>query len=183
MSSPFWDEWLKKMKERRGFFFPEIDRMIEEMEKEMSDSLKEMENVMPRDMFRVRRLPDGSVRREYGPFVYGYSVNIKPCRGGEGQPLNLWDQREPLIDILEENETIKILAELPGIHKDDIKLYLSENMLTIDVDTSDRKYYKDLELPVDVDESSARSTFVNGVLETTLQKKKLRGKSTRINIE
>ena len=197
MSSPFWDEWLKKMKERRGFFFPEIDRMIEEMEKEMSDSLKEMENVMPRDMIRVRRLPDGSVRREYGPFVYGYSVkigpdgkptvrefgNIKPGRGGEGQPLNLRDQREPLIDILEDDDTIKILTELPGIHKDDIKLYLSENMLTIDVDTSDRKYYKDLELPVDVDESSARSTFVNGVLETTLQKKKLRGKSTRIDIE
>ena len=178
-------------------FFPEIDRMIEEMEKEMSDSLREMENVMPRDMVRVRRLPDGSVRREYGPFVYGYSVkigpdgkpivrefgNMKPGRGGEGQPLNLRDQREPLIDVIEDDETIKIIAELPGIHKSDINLYLSENMLTIEVDTVDRKYFKELELPVDIDESSARSTFVNGVLETTLQKKRPRSGSTRIDIE
>jgi HSP20 family protein len=197
MSSPFWDEWFKKMKERRGFFFPEIDRMIEEMEKDMTESFKDMENLMPRDMIRVRRLPDGSVRREYGPFVYGYSVkigpdgkpiirefgNIKPGSGGEGRPLNLRDQREPLIDIIEDDTTIKVLAELPGIHKDNINLYLTENKLTIDVDTSDRKYYKELELPVDIDEASARSTFINGVLETTLQKRQLTGRGKKIDIQ
>ena len=41
--SDFWDDWFKKFRDRRGFFFPEVDRMIDEMEKWMADSLKEME--------------------------------------------------------------------------------------------------------------------------------------------
>ncbi len=196
--SSYWDDWFKRFRERRGFFFPEIDRMMEDMEKFMSDAFKEMEDSVPRDMVRVRRLPDGSVRREYGPFVYGYSVkigpdgrpiirefgNIKPGLGGEGQPpLNLQEQREPLVDIVEEDESVKIIAELPGVAKDDIRLYATERTLTIDVDTPDRKYRKELELPVEVDETSARSTYRNGVLETTLAKRKPKGKGTQIKIE
>jgi hypothetical protein len=58
-----WDEWFKRLRERKGFFFPEIDNMIDEMEKEMAESFRDMENLIPRDMVRVRRLPDGSIRR------------------------------------------------------------------------------------------------------------------------
>ncbi|MDH5201454.1 MAG: Hsp20/alpha crystallin family protein [Candidatus Bathyarchaeota archaeon] len=196
--SSYWDDWFKRFRERRGFFFPEIDRMMEDMEKFMSDAFKEMEDTVPRDMVRVRRLPDGSVKREYGPFVYGYSVkigpdgrpiirefgNIKPGLGGEGQsPLNLQEQREPLVDIVEEDESVKIIAELPGVAKDDIRLYATERTLTIDVDTPDRKYRKELELPVEVDETSARSTYKNGVLETALTKMKPKGKGAQIKIE
>ena len=196
--SSFWDDWFKRFKDRRGLFFPEIDRMIEEMEKEMAESFRDMENIMPRDMVRVRRLPDGSVRREYGPFVYGYSVkigpdgkpiirefgNLKPGMGGEGQPpLNLQDQREPLIDVIEEDETIKVVAELPGVNKDKIKLYITERSLTIDVDSPEKRYHKELELPVEIDEASARSTYKNGVLETTLTKRKPKGRGKPIKIE
>ncbi|UCH57837.1 MAG: Hsp20/alpha crystallin family protein [Candidatus Bathyarchaeota archaeon] len=194
----FWDDWLKRLKERRGFFFPEIDRLIEEMEKEMTESFREMENFMPRDMVRVRRLPDGSVRREYGPFVYGYSVkigpdgkpiirefgNIKPGPGGEGQPpLNLQEQREPLVDIIEEENQYKVVAELPGVEKEDIKLHVTDHTLSIKVETPDRRYYKELELPGEIDEFSARSTYRNGVLETVLGKKKREDRGTQIKIE
>jgi HSP20 family protein len=55
--------------------------------------------------------------------------------------------------------------------------------LTIDVDTPDRRYRKELELPVAVDESSARSIYKNGILETTLKKRKPKGKGTPIKIE
>ncbi len=193
----FWDDWIKRFRERRGFFFPEIDRMIEEMEKEMAESFRDMENLMPRDMVRVRRLPDGSVRREYGPFVYGYSVkigpdgkpiirefgNIKPGPGREGEPpLNLQDRREPLIDLIEEDEKIKVVAELPGVEKEDIKLYVSRDTLTIDVDTPERRYRKELDLPFEIEETSATSTYLNGVLETTLTKKKRTGRGTQIKI-
>lgn len=195
--SSFGDDWFKRFKERKGFFFPELDKMIEEIEKEMAKSFREMENVMPRDMVRVRRLPDGSVRREYGPFVYGYSMkigpdgkpvirefgNIKPGAGVKGQPLNLREQREPLIDVIEEEGEIKVLAELPGVDKKDINIFLTEGTLTISVDTAGRKYYKELDLPVDVDETSARSTFSNGVLETTLTKSQPKGKGKKLSIE
>jgi HSP20 family protein len=195
--SSFSDDWFKRFKERKGFFFPELDKMIEEIEKEMAKSFRDMENVMPRDMVRVRRLPDGTVRREYGPFVYGYSMkigpdgkpvirefgNIKPGAGVKGQPLNLREQREPLIDVIEEEGEIKVLAELPGVDKKDINLFLTEGTLTISVDTAGRKYYKELDLPVDVDETSARSTFSNGVLETTLTKSQPKGKGKKLSIE
>lgn len=193
-----WDDWFKRLRERRGFFFPEIEKLIEDMEKEMAEAFRGMESTMSRDMVRVRRQPDGSVRREYGPFVYGYSVkigpdgkpivrefgNLKPGKGGEGQPsLNLQDMREPLVDVIEEENAIKVLAELPGVNKEDISLFLSDNVLTINVDTSERRYHKELNLPGEVDESSVRSTYNNGILETVLTKRELRGKGTKINIE
>ena len=193
-----WDEWFKRFRERKGFFFPEIDKMIEEMEREMADSFRDMENQMPRDMIRARRLPDGSIRREYGPFVYGYSVKIGPdgkptvrefgnmkpgSRGEEGLPLNLQDQREPLVDVIDEEDQIIVLAELPGVDKEEIQLYVDEHMLTIKVDTPERRYHKELALPGEIDASSSKSTYRNGVLETVLKKKKRRDAGTRINIE
>jgi HSP20 family protein len=188
-----WDEWFKRFREQKGFFFSEID----EMERKMAESFRDMENQIPRNMVRVRRLPDGSIRREYGPFVYGYSVrigsdgkpivrefgNMKPGSGGEEElPLNLQDQREPLVDVIDEEEQIKVLAELPGVEKKDIQLYVDEHTLTIKVETPERMYHKKLALPNEIDSSSSRSTYRNGVLETVL-KKKHRDTGTRISIE
>jgi HSP20 family protein len=191
-----WDEWFKRLRERKGFFFPEIDNMIDEMEKEMAESFRDMENLIPRDMVRVRRLPDGSIRREYGPFVYGYSVKIGPDGkpivrefgnmkpgGEEGLLLNLQDQREPLVDVIDEENQIKVLAELPGVEKEDIQLYVDEHTLTIKVDTPERRYHKELALPDEIENSSSRSTYRNGVLETVLKKKKRKDTGTRISIE
>lgn len=197
MSSPFWDEWFKRMRERRGFFFPEIDRMIEEMEKEMSKSFQDMQNKAPHDMVRITKSPDGSIRREYGPFVYGYTVkidpegkpiirefgNIKPGLNENGQSIDLRNQREPLIDIIDEKDAVKVVAELPGVKKNEIKLYLDNNLLTIDVDSLNRKYYKELQFPFEVEATTARSTYINGVLETTINKKQSKSRGTELKIE
>jgi HSP20 family protein len=172
--------------------------MIEEMEKEMAETFKDMEDIIPGDMVKIRRLPDGSVRREYGPFVYGYSVrigpdgkpivrefgNIKPGTELEGRkPLNLQDRREPLIDIIEDRDEVKVITELPGVEKKDIQLFAAERTLTINVDNPVRKYYKELSLPAEVDRLSAKSTYRNGILETVLKKKKDLGKGTQVKIE
>jgi len=196
--SSFWDDWFKRFWGRRGsLFFPDIERMMEDMEREMAEEFKGMEDRIPREMIRERRLPNGTVRREYGPFVYGYSVkigpdgkplirefgNIKPGPGAGRKPLNLQEQREPLVDIVEDEDTVKVVAELPGVERDDIKLYLTEKTLTISVDAPQSKYHKELDLPVEVDENSARSTYRNGVLETVMSKRKRRGKGTPIKVE
>lgn len=196
--SSFWDDWFKKFWGRRGsFFFPDMERMIEDMEKEMAEAFRDMERNMPDEMVRERRLPNGSVKREYGPFVYGYSMkigpdgrpiirefgNIKPGGLGSGRsPLNLQDQREPLVDVIEEEKTVKVIAELPGVDKGEIKLYATEKTLTIEVDTPRRRYYKRLELPVEVDEKTANSTYKNGILETVLEKKERKGDGTPVRI-
>ena len=93
---------------------------------------KEMEEEIPDDLSRERILPDGSIKKEYGPFVYGYSVKIgkdgKPIIREFGnmkqnlddeskKPVYLQEAREPLIDIIEETDQVKIIAELPGVEK------------------------------------------------------------------
>jgi len=158
--------------------FGEFERLMEELEREMAETIKQMEN-MPE-----LRGPDGSSRREHGPFVYGYSVKIGPdgkpvikefgnMKPGieERQPLNIHDRREPLVDIIEDDDSIKVLAELPGVEKHDIILQADAYTLTIEVDTVERKYFKEVVFPVDIDKSTAKSKFRNGVLEITFKKK------------
>lgn len=191
-----WDDWFKRFLRRKGFLFPDIERMMEEMEREMAKSFKEMEDMIPKDMVRDRRLSDGRKSREYGPFVYGYSMrigpdgkpkirtfgNFKPGYDEEGRGVDLSERREPLIDIIEDDEKLTVIAELPGVDKNDIKLYATDDTLTIDVNTPQRKYKKDVELPTEVDESTATSKYKNGILETVFEKK-TKAKGKRLDIE
>ncbi len=191
----FWDEWFKRFGRPSGLF-RDLDRMIREMEKEMAETIRQMEEQMPDEMLRETRQSDGSVRREYGPFVYGYSVkigpdgkpvirefgNMKPGLGEEEQPLSLQERREPLVDVIEDEDSIKVVAELPGVEKEDIKLHATIRGMTINVENAERKYFKELEFPVEIDRGSARSSYRNGVLEITFQKKQ-DDEGTPISIE
>ena len=69
----FWDEWFKRFG-KRSSMFGDFERLMEELEREMAESIRQMEE----QMLRETRRPNGSVRREYGPFVYRYSVKIGP---------------------------------------------------------------------------------------------------------
>jgi HSP20 family protein len=170
---------------------------MEEMEKDMAKMFKDMEKELPDETSKVTRLPDGSIRRQYGPFVYGYSVrvgpdgkpvirefgNMKPSIEEGRPPLDLQEKREPLVDIIEQNGELRIVSELPGVDKEDIQLYVTENSLTLNVEKPGRNYYKELELPFQVDPNSAKSNYRNGVLETNLRKLIKAGKGKRIDIE
>jgi HSP20 family protein len=55
--------------------------------------------------------------------------------------------------------------------------------LTVNIDTPDRKYHKEVELPSDVNPRSAKASYKNGVLEIVLSKvtpKKQTGESIRV---
>lgn len=191
----FWDEWFKRFGRRSGSF-GDLDRLIREMEKEMAETIRQMENQLPEDMLRETKSPDGSIRREYGPFVYGYSVkigpdgkpvirefgNMKPGLSEEEQPMSLQERREPLVDVIEDDDSIKVVAELPGVEKEDIKLHATVRGMTINVENAERKYFKELEFPVEIDRGTAKSTYRNGVLEIVFQKKQ-DDIGTPINIE
>jgi HSP20 family protein len=82
------------------------------------------------------------------------------------------EEREPLVDVISTDGEIKVVAEVPGVDKKDIKVYASEKALTIQVDTPERKYYKEVELPAAVDPKTAKSVYKNGVLEVTAAKAK-----------
>ena len=188
MSDERWDRWSRRRRWPffRGFFPEDSDEVFREMEEMMEREFKEFSKRVPQDLIRERELPDGSKVREWGPFVYGYSVtigpdgkpqvrefgNVKP--GAElGRPrIDIKEEREPLVDIMAADGEVKVIAELPGADKKDIKLEGTENSLVISVDTPERKYYKEVELPAKVDPKKAKSSYKNGVLEVTLGKRK-----------
>lgn len=184
--SPFFRDWG----------FDDIDKIFEEMEKMMEEEFKDFASRVPKDYVRERKLPDGSTAREFGPFVYGYSMKVGPDgkpeirEFGNVKPRRNWlphvqEEREPLVDIVETNGEIHVVAELPGVEKKEIKLSGTEDTLTIVVDNPQRKYFKEVSLPGKVRVQEARSQYKNGVLEVTLPKAK-DGKTPRgepINIE
>jgi len=164
----------------------------------MEKELKELSKRAPRDLVRERILPNGRRVKEWGPFVYGYSMKIgsdgKPQvrefgnikRGtGLGRPrIDIKEKREPLADVMTTENDVKVIVELPGVEKTDIKLHGAENSLTISVDTPQRKYFKEIELPAKVDPKKARSTYKNGVLQIIMPKRKdEKPKGEPINIE
>ena len=161
----------------------------------MENEFKEFTEKIPKDYVKERKLPDGSTTKEFGPFVYGYSMKIGP----DGKPEirefgnikkslkgpEVKEERAPLVDVVETETEIRVVVELPGVEKTDIKLHGTEDSLTISVDTPQSKYYKDVTLPTKVKVKEAKSSYKNGVLEVVLPKaeapKKPKGESIGIS--
>lgn len=164
---------MDRRKRRRFFddFFWGLDEELERI-KEHLDSMFERAIRVPFDEKTFRK-----------PFVYGFSIrmgpdgiphieefgNTKPRRGMERVFSGL-EGREPLTDIIEAEDSISITVELPGVEKEDIDLNATENSLTIHVDTEERKYHKEIDLPAEVDPESTTATYKNGVLDITLKR-------------
>ncbi len=186
-----WEEWFRKRMRHFEPWFYEIEKAFEEMEKMFEESMKEFEK-MPKELVRETRLPDGTIRKEWGPFVYGYSITIGPDKKpiirefGNVKPslgrFALTGEREPLVDIIEEDDMIKVIAELPGVEKENIRVNATERSVSIRCETADRKYKRDIDLPTEVNVASAKSTYKNGILEITFKKKE-RALGTDIKIE
>ncbi|RLI20770.1 Hsp20/alpha crystallin family protein [Candidatus Bathyarchaeota archaeon] len=183
-----WDEdypdWFRRRRRFpffRSWLFEDIDEMFREFERMIEREMKEITSRIPKEYVRERKLPDGSIVREWGPFVYGYSITIGPDgkpqirEFGNVQPTRfgprIKEEREPLVDVYTTNGEVKVIAELPGVNKEDIQLHGTEDTLTISVDTPERKYYKEVNLPAKVDPKGAKTSYKNGVLEVTLPKK------------
>ncbi len=173
-------EWFKKRRSRDPFF-GDVDEMFKEMEKMMDEEMKSFTEKVPKEYVKERKLPDGSTVKELGPFVYGYSMKIGPdgkpeiqefgnLKKGLKGPPEVKEEREPLVDIVETDTEVRVVVELPGVEKTDIKLHGTEDSLEIAVDTSNYKYGKEVQLPTKVQVKEARSTYKNGVLEVVLPK-------------
>jgi HSP20 family protein len=80
------------------------------------------------------------------------------------------EEREPLTDVFDENEEIRIYAEMPGVNQEDIELDLREDILDIAAQTGDRKYHKEILLPAKVQAETIVSSYNNGILEIKVKK-------------
>jgi len=77
--------------------------------------------------------------------------------------------RDPLTDIFEEANAVRVYVELPGEEEKDIKLDFKDGK----VEVTAKRFHKMIELPTDnVDKETVTSKYRNGVLELTIPKKK-----------
>jgi HSP20 family protein len=171
------DDPRKKARRWAGDFLPDdIFKQIEEM---MNRMFEEIGQGQPMDMDAIRKMVEGS--QGINPFVFGFSVRMGP----DGKPvIQRFGNRppgmeeapegphilEPLVDVIEEENELVVVAELPGVEKDQIKVKVRGQSLSIDVDNPQKPYHKVLDLPVKVRKEDAKSSIRNGVLEVRLKK-------------
>ncbi|MDA2926032.1 Hsp20 family protein, partial [Acidobacteria bacterium AH-259-G07] len=80
--------------------------------------------------------------------------------------------REPIVDLFDEEDHLLVVAELPGIDSNAIKLEVEKDILTLSAETRERKYHKEIVLPSEVDVSTEEMTFKNGILEVKYSKRR-----------
>jgi len=119
------------------------------------------------EMFeRLKRLTDKMLSGEWEagelgrPFIYGFSMTSRP---GEEPEIREFGnirphagdieigERRPIVDVFESDDEVQVVAEMPGVEKDDIKLDATETSLDISAKTRDREYSERVTLPARVD--------------------------------
>jgi len=96
------------------------------------------------------------------------------------------DSFSPRIDISENDKTILIDAEIPGVKKENLKITLQDNILTIEgekkkvTEDEEKNYYREertfgkfkrsFTLPVEVDSDKVDAKFEDGTLAIKLNK-------------
>lgn len=81
------------------------------------------------------------------------------------------ETREPIVDVFDEEKEVLVIAELPGVAEENIGTKIKGDILTIEAEDTDRKYYKEIVLPKRVDPGTLKSKYGNGVLKIRINKK------------
>ena len=116
-----------------------------------------------------------------GPYYYGYSMTVGP----DGKPvvkeygnvrpglLPTAESREPLVDVIvdDKEKVLKLVAEMPGVEKKDIKIEVIGRTINIDAERGDRKYHTKVPIKHKVDEDSVKAAYANGILEVSFKLK------------
>jgi len=80
------------------------------------------------------------------------------------------EEREPITDVFDEKEAIRVYAEMPGVDEEDIRINLKGDILEISAKKGERKYRKEVLLPTRTTNEALTSKYRNGVLEITIRK-------------
>ncbi len=110
-----------------------------------------------------------------GPLCYGYTMTVGPDgipvvkQYGDAKPelCPTSDTREPLVDTLvdDKEKIVKLVAEMPGVEKKDVKIVVDGKIVNIDAENGDKKYHVKVPIQHKVDENSVKASYKNGILE------------------
>jgi HSP20 family protein len=188
-----------------GDMFRAFEEMRSQMERQFEEQFKNFQSTAPKELVREYQTPEGGKIREVGPIVYGYSMTIgpdgkprirefgnvrssSPLRGGGGGSFStplISSERQPLADVITTDTEVKVVLEMPGANKENIKVNAYDN--SVEVTTTDqeqRKYREVIEIPPETDIETVASTYKNGILEIVFKKKEqTKPKGKQINVE
>jgi HSP20 family protein len=145
---------------------------------EAAGKLKDSEGLSQTGEFSVPGLG------EKGKGIFGFS--IKTLSGSEGsgvkvrpfgnihktkEGMTVEEDREPVVDVLEEGGRFRVIAELPGVSESDITCQVSGDVLTIST-KGNRRYHSEVLLPARGVQEGMESSYNNGILELRIAKAK-----------
>ena len=124
------------------------------------------------------RLVENMFEEFFAPFTQGAGLSQWP---GEGTV-------SPRLNVSESDKAFEVQAELPGVKKEDVKVAIEHQRVTIEgearreqeqregenllyTERSASRFVRSFMLPVEVDEAGAEARMENGVLTLTLPKK------------
>ncbi|OAT82266.1 Hsp20/alpha crystallin family protein [Desulfotomaculum copahuensis] len=109
-----------------------------------------------------------------------------------GQKMRQWQlpalaaSWRPAVDVIDGEDKLIVKAELPGVKKEDVSILVSEDQISLkgeikrDEEVKEKDYFRSerfygsfsrtIPLPAPVDQSKAKATFNEGVLEISLPK-------------
>ena len=121
------------------------------------------------------------------PGVKGYIARGRFESGNKAEPKTFTlpkeisdEAREPLTDVFQDKDNIRLYIELPGVEKADIQLNVSQGRAEVKA----KNFYKVIDLPsVDIEVDKVAANYKNGVLEVTVPKKKSEPEQNKTTIK
>jgi len=153
-----------------GGLFKGIEKLVD-LAADLKDAGGEIKKEGEIDLSHLREGMKGvfgfSIKTAVGgkPIVEPFG-NIKKTPKGPA----VEEEREPMTDVFDEKEEVRIYAEMPGVNEEDIKVDLKGDILDILAQGGERKYHKEVLLPVQVKKEALSYTYKNGVLEVRIKK-------------
>jgi HSP20 family protein len=169
--------------------------MKEDLKKgNMEVALTTPETMNPFQMMRRFTQDMERLFEDFGGFSFpNFSTDFAPFR----MDLNNGEWM-PQIEVLQNNGLFTVRADLPGLKKDDVKVEITDDFLTLsgerkeekeekreDFYRSERSYgsfYRQIPLPENAKTENAVATFVNGVLEITIPAPKVAAPTRKLEI-
>ena len=161
----------------------EMDKRLSTIDETFDGILRDLADTLQTENLQDCEFSIGSTIRQFGPFIYGYSVsmdgkgntsirefgNITISKETQDESPLVYSQ-ERLVDVIIEPKQVRILAELHGVDKSRIKTTVTKNSVTIRAVSRSSKYQKRVQLAIDVDPETSHTRYNNGCLEITLRK-------------
>lgn len=119
--------------------------------------------------------PSGRVKAVYGFSIHkglGGKPSVEPFGNVKRTTLGpvVEEERQPLVDVLDEKDHVVVIVELPGIDGRQVHTEVKGDILILSAASGDRKYASEIVLPEGVDASTLTSKYKNGILELKMNK-------------